>query len=174
MTLLELTTVVLVLLILGVLLLPVYAGVLRRTEKTSCISNLHALHVGVDMYIQDHHVWPQIKTKGVEPQDVATSWINALQPYGLAQKNWLCPTVQKNLGNPDMTDHENARVDYAAMTFDSNPRTPFRWSLMPWFAETVDAHGNGQLLIFPDGHVQELGDFKAMLKKSPAPAPAPH
>lgn len=174
-TLLELVTVLLVIAILAVMLLPVLAQVQRRTEKAGCINNLRALHVAADSYLQDHHVWPQISSKGVEPKDLATSWINALAPYGLTQNNWICPTVQKALQNPDLTDHDNARIDYMATPFDKNPQTPFRWQMQPWFVEAADVHGNGNLILFPDGHVQELGEFKDMLQKAKSsPAPAAH
>ena len=166
-TLLELVTVLLVIIILGVMLLPVYSQVLRRTEKTACVANLHSLHVGMDLYMQEHHSWPQVVSSGAEPEVYAAKWIGILQPYGLNQINWICPTLQKSLSNPDLTDHDNTRIDYSPMTFDTKPQTPYRWQTMPWFAERADTHGNGQLLIFSDGHVQELGDFLASMKKSP-------
>ncbi len=166
-TLLELMTVILVIAILVVMLLPVYAQLQRRAEKASCMNNLRSLHVAANLYLQEHHMWPQIGIKGVEPQDAATSWINALQPYGLAQNNWVCPTIQRELQNPDLTNHDNARIDYMATPFDTNPQTPFRWSSQPWFVETADVHGNGNLILFPDGHIQELGDFRdAIIKGS--------
>lgn len=169
-TLLELMTVILVVLILGVMLLPVYSGIERRAQKSGCIANLRSLHVATDLYLQEHHTWPQIKTDGVDPKIVAANWISTLQPYGLSQINWLCPTVQKTLENPDMTDPENTRLDYAASPFDTNPQTPFRWAKQPWFVEMADAHGNGQLILFPDGHVEELMDFLTQLKKPAASA----
>ena len=42
------------------------------------------------------------------------------------------------------------------MPFDNKPRTPYRWGRMPWFVERADFHGQGQLIIFTDGSVQEL------------------
>ena len=168
-TLLELVTVLLVIAILIVILLPVYAQFQRRAQKTACLNNLRSLHVAADLYLQEHHAWPQIKTSGVEPNDLATSWIDALAPYGLAQINWVCPTIQQMLQNPDLTNHDNARIDYMATPFDSNPQTPFRWSMQPWFVESGDVHGNGNLILFPDGHIQELGDFKSMIQRGSHP-----
>ena len=168
---LELMTVALVIGILLVLLLPVYDQVQRRLEKTNCIANLRSLHVGADLYLQEHRSWPQIATDGVEPNIVAKNWIAALQPYGLSQINWLCPTVQKELQNPDMSDPENTRIDYASTPFDTKPQTPYQWKNQPWFVESSDVHGNGNLILFPDGHVQEMGDFKALLKSQGTGAP---
>ena len=78
---------------------------------------------------------------------------------------------EARLQNPDLTDHDNTRIDYTPMSFDSQPATPFRWTTMPWFVETSDNHGNGQLLIFSDGHVQELGDLLAGMKPKASPSP---
>lgn len=172
-TLLELITVLLVIAILAVILLPVYAQIRQRTQKASCIGNLRSLHVAADLYVQEHHHWPQIKSKGVERKEVATNWISALEPYGLKQINWICPAVQQLLQSPDLTDHDNARLDYVATPFDSKPQTPYQWANQPWFIETADAHGNGNLILFPNGRIQELGDFKDSLKKPGAHSGTP-
>ncbi len=166
-TLLELMTCVIVVAILIVMLVPVYSQIVRRTERTSCMSNLKGLYVASELYVQEHHRWPQVATKGVDPKVVASSWIGTLQPYGLTQPNWICPTMQKLLQAPDLGDPLNTRIDYMATPFDRNPMTPKRWSTQPWFIEAGDVHGNGNLVIFPDGHVQEIGEFLALLKKQP-------
>ena len=171
-TLLEVVTVILVIGILVTMLLPLFSLLKARSQKASCIANLRSLHVAANLYIQENHQWPQIGSKG-EPKTVATNWINALNPYGLTQANWLCPTVQGLLANPDMTDSDNARIDYISTPFDTKPQTPFQWAKQPWFVESADVHGNGNLILFPDGHIQELGDFRAMLKK-PGSAASTH
>ncbi len=159
-TLLELMTVFLVIIILGVILLPVYSsgpaphgqGGLPRQLCARCTrrptSTCRSITYG-----------PRVQSEGVEPEDFADKWVAALKPYGLTEINWVCPTIQRELQNPDLTNHETARIDYRAMPFDTNPQTPFRWS-MPWFVESGDMHGNGNLMIFPDGHEQETGRFQ--------------
>ncbi len=164
-TLLELLTCVIVVAILMVMLVPVYSQIVRRMERAKCIGNLKSLHVAASLYVQEHRMWPQVATKGVDPKTVASNWISTFQPYGLAQLNWVCPTMQKLLQNPDLNDPDSARVDYMGTPFDRNPMTPMRWSTQPWFIETGDVHGNGNLIVFPDGHVQELGDFLSLMKK---------
>lgn len=166
-TLLEMLTCVIVVAILLVMLFPVYSQIVRRMERAKCMGNLLGLHTAANLYLQDHRMWPQVGTKGLDSRTVATTWINTLQPYGLTQPNWVCPTMQKLLQNPDLADAENARIDYAATPFDRNPMTPLRWAAQPWFIETGDVHGNGNLLVFPDGHIQELGDFLALMRKQP-------
>ena len=169
-TLLELVTVILVITILIVMLLPVYQQLQVHFARTRCISNLRSLHVAANLFVQDHHAWPQIKNAGVTRSVVATSWIAHLQPYGLDQINWICPTIQQQLGNPDLSNPANVRIDYTATPFDTNPQTPFKWAKQPWFVENGNVHGNGNLLVFPDGHVQELNDF---LSSQPSPSPSP-
>ena len=164
-TLLELLTCVIVVAILLVMLAPVYFQIVRRMERSKCMGNLKSLHVAADLYLQEHHMWPQVGTQGVDPKTVATNWIATLQPYGLTQINWVCPTMQKLLQNPDLNDPENARVDYMGTPFDNKPTTPMRWSTQPWFIETGDVHGNGNLMVFPDGHTQEVGDYLSQMKQ---------
>jgi competence protein ComGC len=165
-TLLELVTVMLIVTIIGLMLLPVVNTIENRVARVKCVSNLKSLHVGANLYVQEHRSWPQIKTQSRPQQDIATEWIARLQPYGIQQINWVCPTIQKLLGAPDLTDPNNVRIDYTSTPFDPNPQTPYRWTNQPWFVENGDMHGNGNLIIFADGHVQELNDFR---KASPTP-----
>lgn len=172
-TLLELMTAILVISILVVMIFPVINNVQSRMEKVRCVGNLRSLHVAANLYVQEHHSWPQIPSHGIPASNVAASWINALQPYGLAQINFICPTTQRLLGSPDLTDPNNARLDYLSTPFDSNPQTPFKWSTQPWFIESGNVHGNGNLIIFPDGHVEDLYTLMAEQQKSPNGSPAP-
>ena len=159
-TVLELVTVILVLSILLVLFFPVVGQVRRRVEKSRCLANLRGLHVATNSYMQDHHSWPQIAvTAGGDQATSAKAWIETLKPYGIEQINWICPTQQRNLEAPDLSDPSNVRIDYTAFPYGNKPQDPFRYATQPWFIENGDVHGNGQLLIFPDGHSEELGDY---------------
>ena len=150
-TIMELMTCVIVVAILLVMLMPVYSQLIRRMERARCMGNLRSLHVAAALYVQDHRMWPQVVTKGTDPQTVANAWLSVMEPYGLAQINWVCPTQQKLLQNPDLNDPANARIDYTANPFDRNPMSPMRWAGQPWFIENGDVHGNGPLIIFPTG-----------------------
>ncbi len=165
-TLLELITVILVVAILMVLLIPVVGQIQRRLEKTNCIGNLRGLHVATASYVQDRHSWPQIPiTYAQDQKALATAWIAALKPYGLIQINWICPTIQKNLSAPDLMNPDNLRIDYSPFPYGRNPQDPFQYSNQPWFIESGDIHGNGNLMIFPDGHSEELVDFLKRMGK---------
>lgn len=165
-TLLELMTVILIVAILAVLLVPVTQQIKRRLEKTRCIANLIGLHGGMDAYVQDKHSWPQIPVAyNADQTALAQSWVDTLRPYGLAEVNWLCPTTDYNLGSPDRGNPQNRRIDYTPFPYGRNPQDPFRYANQPWFVEKGDMHGNGNLLIFPDGHTEELVDFLRRMKQ---------
>jgi hypothetical protein len=60
------------------------------------------------------------------------------------------------LGNPDLSDPSNVRLDYTAMTFDDKPTPQHQWPQASWFAEAGHVHGNGNLIIFTDGSISGL------------------
>ena len=165
-SLFELIVVLVIIAILSVLLLPAISGIRARAQKTQCSANLRSLYTAAELYIQQNGSWPQITMSDSDSaeEDYAKAWIAALAPFGPTQKSWICPTIQNLLGNPDLSDPSNVRVDYVATTFDDKPMTPHRWQRQPWFAETGDVHGNGQLIIFTDGSISEL---KTLITKQP-------
>ena len=89
-------------------------------------------------------------------QDFAQAWITALAPFGPTRATWICPTIQNLLRNPSYDTSGNARIDYMPMQFDAKPTTPHQWPRQPWFVETADVHGNGNLIVFTDGSISDL------------------
>lgn len=161
-SLLELVTVVLVIAILAVMVAPMVSTIRGRLDRSRCMANLRNLHVAAALYVQERRQWPQIIAPGASGSpEVAARWVDALRPYGLDQMTWVCPTVQRLMQSPDLTKDENRRIDYVATPFDANPMTPFRWSTQPWFIEKGNMHGNGNLIIFPDGHIQSLYEIRS-------------
>lgn len=158
MTLLEIMTVLVVISILAVMLAPMVPGMQARAQKVKCAGNLRSIHTAAALYVQDNKHWPQISGTGMQDKAAAQAWISTLAPYGLAQINWVCPTIQQSLHSPDLSLPENVRVDYMAMPFSAKPNAPFQHPKQPWFIETGDVHGNGQEIIFPDGHIEESYD----------------
>jgi len=166
-SLLELMTVLVIVLILAVLLFPAVNIVRARAEKVRCTGNLRNLYYGANAYVQDKGSWPQInpvlmKTKS---EEYASEWIAALEPYGLPRDVWICPTLQRNMNNPDYSKPVNTRTDYFATPFDSKRLTPYQWQTQPWFIERGSVHGNGNLMIFTDGRIVALND----LTQTPSP-----
>jgi prepilin-type N-terminal cleavage/methylation domain-containing protein len=157
-TLFELLIVLVIIGILAVLLLPLISGMRARAQRVQCMSNLRSLYTATELFIQQNGSWPQIAMSDSDSaeEDYAKAWIDALTPFGPTQKTWICPTIQNLLGNPDLADPNNVRVDYVATTFDDKPTTPHQWPKQPWFAEVGDVHGHGNLIIFTDGSISDL------------------
>jgi type II secretory pathway pseudopilin PulG len=156
--------------ILAALLLPVYFGIRARAQRVQCISNLRNLYVAAESYVQQNGTWPQIDEDDEDDsdtadQDEATAWIAALAPFGPTQKTWICPRIQELLHNPDLSQPENVRIDYTATSFDDKPTTPHEWPTQPWFIESADVHGHGNLIVFTDG---SISDLKTIVSKASA------
>ena len=157
-TLLEILTVVVIILILTTMLIPVVRGVQSKAARMGCASNLKGLYVGASAYVVDHQQWPQINAK-VSSDGYIDGWMNALRPYSISPIHWRCPSVERQLGNPLKHNPKDKRIDYFASPFGPQQRAPYQWSTQPWFIERSDAHGNGNLMIFPDGTVKPLGEI---------------
>lgn len=158
-TLLEILVVVVIIGILVTLSFPLVSGMRARAQRVQCMANLRSLYTATELYIQNNGSWPQIGVSDSEDDDdreYAIAWIEALKPFGPTQKTWICPTIQTLLGNPNVSDPANIRLDYMATTFDNKPVTPHLWPRQPWFAEVGNVHGNGNLIIFTDGSISDL------------------
>ncbi len=157
-TLLELIIVFVIIAILAILTLPAISSLRARAQRVQCMANLRSLYSAAELFVQQNGSWPQIGMADSDSaeDDYAKAWIDALQPFGLTQKSWICPTIQNLMGNPDMSDPTNLRIDYIATPFDDKPSTPHQWPQQPWFAEVGDVHGHGNLIIFTDGSINDL------------------
>src|SRR5947209_14597781 len=158
MTLMELLGVFLIIGILALLLVPTISGFRARAQRAQCMTNLRSLYAATELFIQQNGSWPQIASEDSDENDQASAagWISALKPFGPSEKTWICPTIQNLMQNPDYTKSENVRVDYIATPFDDKPTTPHQWPRQPWFIETGDVHGYGNLIIFTDGSITDL------------------
>jgi len=169
-TVLEVFIAIAVIAILAILLLPVFSVMRSRAQRVQCTVNLRSLYAAANLYLNQNGSWPQVpmpdSDSDSDDQEYATGWIAALSPFGVTQKIWICPRIQELLQNPDLSKPENVRVDYVATPFDDKPMTPRQWPTQPWFAETGDVHGNGNLIIFTDG---SISDLNTVAKKKPQP-----
>lgn len=147
--------------VVGILSVLVLAGVSKlraRAQRIKCSNNLRNLAVAGNLYIQQHDSWPQVRrSSDGDATEYARAWIAALEPFGATRNTWICPRIQNLLQNPDYSQPENARVDYVATPFDDKPMSPKEWPRQPWFVEAGDVHGNGNLIIFTDGSISDLG-----------------
>lgn len=157
-TLMELMTVIVILGILVTMVFGVMADMQYRADRASCVANLKSLYTGAAVYLQQQGQWPQIDPQLVSGDDkaYANAWINALATSGVARTNWICPSVQRLMHSPDITQPDNVRVDYIATPFDTKEMTPYRWPKQPWFVERGSVHGGGNLIIWTNGQIVSL------------------
>ena len=153
-TLIELATVIVIIAILAAMITGVTVELRGRADRIKCVQNLKNIYTGTANYISQQGSWPQIDPKN--QLACAKMWVATLQPMGLTQINWICPTVQRVLDNPDLTTDDNYRIDYIATPFDDKPMTPYLWPHQPWFVERGAVHGSGNLIIWANGQIVTL------------------
>lgn len=167
-TLLELMTVIVVIGILVAMLMPVVSGMASRMERAKCTANLLAVYVGTESYLQDQKHWPQINAglaASSTSEEYARLWIAALQPYKVSKESWHCPAVEKAMEAARKPNEKpQDRIDYFPTPFDDKEITPHRWSTQPWFIERGAVHGEGNLMIFPDGSIHSLDEISIQVQ----------
>lgn len=182
-TLLEIATAIVIVGILATLLFPVYQSFRGRADAMRCATNMKGLGLGAQAYMTDHGGrWPQISPpaeanapsapKNEAPpasetqSQLAEQWIAALGQYGIAEKTWRCPSVEKQikqLGNPSAL--EKKRIDYIPTNFEPSPESATKWPKHPWFVERSALHGSGPNVLFADGSMSNLSDLRKAADK---------
>jgi type II secretory pathway pseudopilin PulG len=155
----ELMTVIVIIGILSLMVMGVSSTIKFRAEKVLCITNLKNLYAGAAAYVQQNQTWPQIQSGAskAEKEAYAKGWIESLRPFGLVEKNWLCPSVARILRDRELLDNDDeVRIDYMATPFDERPNTPYLWPTQPWFIERGAVHQGGNLMIRTNGQIVSL------------------
>lgn len=176
-TLLEIVGVVVILAILAALCTPLVARYTARAEGMQCMANLKSLGLAANAYLEDYRRWPQITpekkpaassgSSSPAAQDRAAQWIAAFAPYGVSEKTWRCPTVERMIrshGRPEAL--KQPRIDYTPTNFDTRPESPRQWPKHPWFIERGSLHASGPNILFADG---SLATFDEITKFKPKP-----
>jgi type II secretory pathway pseudopilin PulG len=164
----ELTTVIVIMLILATLFVSAYSYLLSRADRASCISNLQNLYTAGQAYLVDHdYIWPQISNASVSDPSYAQAWVSTFQPYQLGPVNWICPTTQRALGNPNYQTPQGARVDYIGTGFSKDKYAAYQWPTHPWFAESGAGHGDGPLLVFTNGQILSVNQAAQLSSNAP-------
>lgn len=160
-TLLEIIAVVLVLSILVLLAIPNYKPMLAKAQEVVCASKMRSIRLALGNYLDDHEmVWPQ-PPESEDDKATAAFWIATLQPYGISESGWQCPTLRSMMR--DQGQREDYGIHYFPTRFDATPNIANRWATQPWLIEMADAHGNGPLICFPDGSIKPL--FKVLAEQ---------
>lgn len=143
-----------IILLLAALIIPAYSVLQSKAEAANCTTNLRGLYAAAHSSLQDSGQWPKITAQNIHSREYAEQWLAALSKYGVAHKNWICPSVQRFLRNPDYTKTESIRLDYFATPFGNTQASPLRHQTHPWFLERASIHGDGQLIILANGQVR--------------------
>jgi prepilin-type N-terminal cleavage/methylation domain-containing protein len=165
-TLVELLTVIVIILVLAALVAGLFDQIRARVERANCTSNLRNLHAALQSYVVQQGSWPQCPHKiGEDAFDIW--WVKEFEKMGVAEKQWKCPSLTRAQGSSDPGIGEQAKgqkpkkqIHYIPTQFDSNPISPRRWPTQPWLIEIGNLHGDGPLIIFPDGAVISLNQFQ--------------
>ena len=80
-----------------------------------------------------------------------------MDPYTKSREIWKCPLLKK-YGAYD-SEGKKLEIHYTPTRFDARPTTPYRWEKQPWLIEVSNIHGNGPLLLMPDGSIRNLTDL---------------
>lgn len=143
--------------IIAILALCVMRAVGSATDRANvvrCVANLRNLHIAMNHDVIDQGHWPQC------PFELAAEgydgwWIKELGKYGISEASWQCPTLLKQDRTEKSKDStlRQMKIHYVPTQFDDNPATPRKWARQPWLIEIADAHGEGALIVFPDGAI---------------------
>ena len=157
-TLLELLVVLLVIAIISALLFESYKSFEARAQRTKCAVNLRNLYVALDADTRDQGHWPQCPYAIGEPE-FDQWWLKELSHYNLSRASWECPTLQQLQEGGQAEKKDAKTIDYVPTPFDDQPRTPYKWATQPWAVEVGDFHGDGNLILFPDGSIKGFNQF---------------
>ena len=130
-----------------------------KAERTSCESNLKSIYNGLSVYITDTGNWPQFPEEDDKSESGENEywewWHKALAEYDVTEKHWLCPTdARERKASEKDEDRDDYEGSYLPTHFGPGKDTPRTWSTQPWVIERSDFHGEGNLMIMPDGKVE--------------------
>ncbi len=164
-TLVEVLTVVVIIGVLALLIVGAGEQIRARVERANCTANLRNLAAGASSYVSQYDRWPQCPMKlGDEAYD--EWWIKELGKVGINEKTWHCPTLLREMQSASYLEAQGGQkksrvkqIHYMPTQFSDGPATPRKWPTQPWFMEIYGGHGNGALMVFPDGTVLSFNDF---------------
>jgi prepilin-type N-terminal cleavage/methylation domain-containing protein len=157
-TLTELLVSIAIIAILTALAIQGYSKIAASVAKGRCIGNLRNLHVSFATYIQDNGHWPQQPDfSSANSKEYQDWWLTTMDPYTQSREVWKCPLLKKY--GAYGSGGSKLEIHYKPTRFDARPSTPYRWEKQPWLIEVSSIHGNGPLLLMPDGSIRNLTDL---------------
>lgn len=109
-TLIELLVVIAIIAILALILFSAFARARENARKTSCISNLRQIGLGVQQYAQDYDgLVPATNAYGEEYEPYIAA--AHLMPYVKSFQIFRCPSSSVSMGSTQAMQHDNG-TDY--------------------------------------------------------------
>ncbi len=129
-TLIELLVVIAIIAILAAILFPVFARARENARRSSCMSNLKQIGLGVLQYTQDYDEnFPLARTGASVASGSPLGWADSIQPYLKSLQIYQCPsdTTEPN-PNPAQSGYTdywyNARLSASQDNTSSNYNVP--------------------------------------------------
>jgi prepilin-type N-terminal cleavage/methylation domain-containing protein/prepilin-type processing-associated H-X9-DG protein len=94
-TLIELLVVIAIIAILAAILFPVFARARENGRKTSCLSNMKQIGLGIAQYKEDFdgaYGQAYYYNDGVSSSSLYTQWTGVVQPYTKSEQIFVCPS----------------------------------------------------------------------------------
>jgi len=161
----ELMAVLVIIAVLALLIIGTFEQIRRRSERAYCTQNLRNLYTGLASYTTQYGHWPQCPHK-LGSSEYDQWWMDELARVGINEKTWQCPTLTREnqaqlvkQDHVDLSKKKKKELQYMPTNFDEKPSTPYKWPTQPWLIEVYGGHGNGALMIFPDGSVAAFNEF---------------
>jgi prepilin-type N-terminal cleavage/methylation domain-containing protein/prepilin-type processing-associated H-X9-DG protein len=122
-TLIELLVVIAIIAILAAILFPVFGRARENARRTSCLSNLKQMGLGILQYTQDYDerfplVWADMNGSAVDTftPDVDKGWAEVIQPYIKSEQILQCPSEPTGL--PDAKFYKTLEQRGGRSTFN--------------------------------------------------------
>lgn len=146
-TLIELLVVIAIIAILAAILFPVFSRARENARKTSCMSNMKQLGLGLQQYMQDYDSRFPLMQQGMS----GLGWAYGIQPYVKSEQILQCPTDQNDpLGGATLEDRA-AQIGFTDYFYNANIGFTSTTHPAPWKEASVVYPSNTIILAEGDG-----------------------
>ena len=148
-TIIELLISVSIIAVLASMILALSDMIRRKAEQAACVGNMRSLFVALSAYNNENGHFPQAPNSKDE-ESIWDFWFTTFEDeYDIPRKTWICPTYRRLNRTKD---EEELKGTYVPTRFSaSSELAAYRWGNQPWLVENGDHHGEGMLVLFPDG-----------------------
>ena len=158
-TLTELLVSIGIIAILATLTVQGYSKIAASVAKGKCIANLRNLHVAFATYIQDNGYWPQQPDfESAYSQQYQDWWLNDDGSLHEIPRS-LEVSASEEIRRLRLRGQKSWKFTTRRRGLMRGPRRLIAGQKQPWLIEVSSIHGNGPLLLMPDGSVRNLTDL---------------